>query len=200
MFVNWPERLFCNSFARRLLQRRQARRWHAMRPMPCGGDMLEIGCGNGTGARIIMALFNPQGFTALDPDPAMLTLARKRLAGSIARVVEGSAENLPFASARFDAVFNFGVIHHVEDWAKAITEAARVLRLGGAFYIEEIFPDLYANVFLRHIVAHPAQGRFYPSEFKEALRGAGLDLSPGYHESRLTMLGVAVKRESAQAS
>ena len=193
MFVNWPERFFCNSFARRLMQRGQARKWHIMRPMPPGRDMLEIGCGSGAGARIIMALFNPAKFTALDPDPRMLALARKRLALSIARVVEASAENLPFESGRFDAVFNFGVIHHVEDWRKAVSEVARVLCPGGAFYIEEIFPDLYAGALLRHVVAHPAQDRFYAPEFKEVLREAGLVLLPGYHESRLTMLGVAAK-------
>ena len=197
MLVNWPERFFCNSFIRRFVQRRQARQWRAIRPMPPGGDMLEIGCGNGAGARIIMTLFTPQKFTALDPDPAMLALARKRLAQSIAEVAEGNAEDLPFESARFDAVFNFGILHHVEGWPKAIAEVARVLRPGGAFYIEEIFPDLYAGAVLRHIVAHPAQGRFYPLEFKESLREAGLDLLPGYRQSRLTMLGVAVKRASA---
>jgi len=197
MLVNWPERFFCNSFARRFWQRGQAKRWYAMRPLPDGGDVLEIGCGNGAGARILMTLFNPAKFTALDPDPLMLALARKRLAESIAEVVEGGAENLPFASGRFDAVFNFGIIHHVEDWRKALSEVARVLRPGGAFYIEEIFPDLYANALLRRIVAHPTQDRFYAPEFKEALHEAGFTLLPGWRESRLTMLGVAVKGEAA---
>ena len=196
MLVNWPERFFCNSFVRRAMQRCQARRWLAMHPVR-GGDMLEIGCGNGAGARIIMALFNPEKFTALDPDPRMLALARKRLALSIAEVVEGNAENLPFESGRFDAVFEFGVIHHVEDWRKAVSEAARVLKPGGAFYIEEIFPDLYAGPILRRIVAHPVRDRFYPPEFKDVLREAGFVFLPGCRQSRLVMLGVALKGESA---
>jgi len=109
-------------------------------------------------------------------------------------VVEGDAQNLPFESGRFDAVFNFGIVHHLEDWRKGIEEVARVLRPGGAFYIEEIFPGLYANALLRHVVAHPQHDRFQAPEFKAALADSGLVLLPGYHESRLTMLGVAVKR------
>ena len=203
MFVNWPERFFCNSFVRRFVQRGQARQWRAMRRMAPGADVLEIGCGNGAGAGIILDLFAPRALTALDPDPAMLRLARKRLVRSaeagaaVVEVVEGDAQNLPFETGRFDAVFNFGIVHHLEDWRKGVSEVARVLRPGGAFYIEEIFPGLYANALLRHVVAHPVNDRFQAPEFKAALAGSGLVLLPGHHESDLTMLGVAVKRGDA---
>jgi len=195
MFVNWPERFFCNSFVRRFIQRDQARQWLGMRKMLPGSDVLEIGCGNGAGAELIMEYFRPRSFKALDPDPAMLKLARKRLSGTIAEVIEGDAQRLPFPDASFDAVFNFGIVHHLEDWRGGIREVARVLKPGGAFYIEEIFAGLYANAFWRHIVAHPEHDRFQAREFKAALADSGFVLLPGHHESRLTMLGVAVKRE-----
>jgi len=197
MFVNWPERFFCNSFVRRFIQRGQVRQWLGMRKMLPGQDILEIGCGNGAGAALIMETFRPRSLKALDPDPAMLKLARRRLAGTVAEVIKGDAQNLPFDDASFDAVFNFGIVHHLEDWRKGISEVARVLKPGGAFYIEEIFAGLYANAFWRHIVAHPEHDRFQAPEFKAALGDAGLVLLPGHHESRLTMLGMAVKREAA---
>ena len=197
MLVNWPERFFCNSMVRRLIQRSQAGQLRSMRPMAPGGDVLEIGCGNGAGACIILEFFSPRSLHVLDPDPAMLRLARKQLAGTPAVVVEGDAQALPFESSRFDAVFNFGIVHHLEDWRRGVTEVARVLKPGGAFYIEEIFAGLYANFFWRHIVAHPQHDRFQGPEFREALKDNGLTLLPGHHESRLTMLGVAVKREDA---
>ena len=197
MFVNWPERFFCNSPVRSFLLGRQARTLLAMRPLPPGTDILEIGCGNGAGARHVMALTAPRSYQALDPDPDMLALARRRLAGTVARVVEGDAQNLPFPEASFDAVFNFGIIHHLEDWRSGIAEAARALRPRGAFYIEEIFPGLYANAILKHVVAHPTVDRFHAPEFKAALAENGLHLLPGGHESEKTMLGVAVKREDA---
>lgn len=220
MFVNWPERFFCNSPVRRFIQRRQAKQLKAIRPLPPGGDVLEIGCGNGAGALIILECFAPRSLTALDPDPAMLRLARKRLApwaahgdslaspggrsagapsGQRATVVEGDAQNLPFEDGRFDAVFNFGIVHHLEDWRRGLSEVARVLKPGGAFYIEEIFAGLYANAFWKRIVAHPEHDRFQGPEFRAALAERGLFLKPGYHESRLTMLGVAVKRPQSPA-
>lgn len=231
MFVNWPERFFCNSPVRRFIQRRQARQLQGMHPLPPGGEVLEIGCGNGAGALIILERFAPRCLTALDPDPDMLRLARKRLAPWIARddaragghenaarthssattmtdgtpsgqraaVIEGDAQNLPFEDNRFDAVFNFGIVHHLEDWRRGLSEVARVLKPGGAFYIEEIFAGLYANAFWKHVVAHPEHDRFQGPEFRAALAERGLDLKPGYHESRLTMLGVAVKRPQRPA-
>lgn len=197
MLVNWPERFFCNSFVRRFIQRGQAQRWRGMRRMAPGGDALEVGCGNGAGALLIMEYFAPRSLAALDPDPAMLKLARKRLAGTVATVVEGDAQSLPYPDSSFDAVFNFGIIHHLEDWRKGLSEVARVLRPGGAFYIEEIFAGLYAGALLKHVVAHPEHDRFQAPEFKRALADNGLVLLPGHHESRLTMLGVAVKRGDA---
>lgn len=197
MLVNWPERFYCNSFVRRFLQRGQAQRWRGMRRMAPGGDVLEIGCGNGAGARLIMEHFAPGHLTALDPDPKMLALARKRLSGTSATVIEGDAQALPFPDGRFDAVFNYGIIHHLEDWRKGVSEVARVLKPGGGFYIEEIFPGLYAGALLRHVVAHPEHDRFQAREFKQALAANGLVLLPGAQESHLTMLGVAAKRGDA---
>jgi len=194
MFVNWPERFFCNSFARRIFQRWEVRHWLGMRKMAPNGHALEIGCGNGAGALLIMKTFGLASLKALDPDPDMIRLARKRLAGTVAEVIEGDAQNLPFEDGSFDAVFNFGIVHHLEDWRKGIAEVARVLKPGGAFYIEEIFAGLYANSFWKHVVAHPEHDRFQAPEFLRSLRDNGFVLLPGHRETELTMLGVAVKK------
>jgi ubiquinone/menaquinone biosynthesis C-methylase UbiE len=44
--------------------------------------------------------------------------------------------------SRYDAVFDFGIIHHVPDWRAAVAEVARVLRPQGRFYAEEVFGRL----------------------------------------------------------
>jgi ubiquinone/menaquinone biosynthesis C-methylase UbiE len=103
------------------------------------------------------------------------------------------AQHLPYGDASFDAVFNFGIIHHLEDWEQGIREIARVLVKGGALYFEEIYPPLYANPLFRHLLAHPTENRFFGSDFRQTLSQAGLTLVLPYRESRLGILGVAEK-------
>ncbi len=201
MNVNFPERFWCNSPLRRVVQRRELAFWQRLLPCPLQGRFLEIGCGNGAGALLLLAGFAAEHVAALDSDPAMLRAARKRLAGRGAQtrvsLLEGDAQYLPFADNSFDAAFNFGIIHHLEDWRRGIGELARVLKPGGFFCFEEIFPPLYANWLMKHLVLHPTQNRFHGPEFKQALQDAGLTLLPGCKESRFGMVGVACKQGRA---
>ncbi len=194
MNVNFPERLWCNSFLRRVVQRREVAYWASLGPMPENGVFIEIGCGNGAGAMMLARRFRPRALFAFDTDPAMLALAQKRLSpGSVVRFLRADAQYLPFQTGQADVLFNFGIIHHLEDWAKGIAEIGRVLKNGGAFYFEEIFPPLYANALMRRLVLHPTENRFYGPEFKDALHKAGLVLQPGFKESRFGIVGVARK-------
>jgi len=196
MIVNWPERFWCNSFLRRVVQAKETRTFKKMRPMKPGAAWVEIGCGNGAGAAFTARVFKAKSVAAFDLDPAMIALAKKRLPASLEGVVSfllADCQYIPMASACADAVVNYGIIHHLEDWDLGIREVGRILKPGGAFYFEEIFPPLYANFLMRHIVAHPTKNRFYGPQFKESLAGAGLRLEPGYHESRFGIVGVAVK-------
>ncbi|HEY5044398.1 MAG TPA: class I SAM-dependent methyltransferase [Solirubrobacteraceae bacterium] len=69
----------------------------------------------------------------LDQSPAMLAGARARFAGDGARVelVEGQAEQLPFADASFDALTFTYLLRYVEDPPATLRELARVVRPGG---------------------------------------------------------------------
>lgn len=70
-----------------------------------GGDMLEVGCGDGRLTRRIAAVAGR--ITGVDPDQERVTRA-KRLTPSVlrskVRFQRGSAERLPFRSNRFDLV------------------------------------------------------------------------------------------------
>ncbi len=91
---------------------------------------LEIGCGQGALARLLVERYNAR-VVASDYDPAQVALAQERLTGldeqAELRVVDARAT--PFDDAAFDAVFSFGVLHHIPSgWREAVAEIARVLR------------------------------------------------------------------------
>jgi len=67
--------------------------------------------------------------------------------------------------ASYDAVFEFGIIHHVEDWRAALAEIARVLRPGGRFFFEEVTATALARPSYRLLFDHPAEDRFTAGEF-----------------------------------
>lgn len=195
MKVNWPERVWINSPVRRLVQAREVRRMRALRGMPAGGHVLEIGCGNGAGARLVARTFAPRRVDALDIDMDLLRMARRigPTPGTELLFMAGDAQRLPYEDGCLDAVFNFGIIHHLEDWRAGLREIARVLKPGGGFYFEEIYPPLYANFLFRRILAHPREDRFHGPEYRAGMAAAGLSLLPGYSESRFGILGAAVK-------
>jgi SAM-dependent methyltransferase len=94
-------------------------------------DVLEAGCGIATDG--LQFARGGARYTGLDFSSTALELARKRfeLEGAAARFVAGSVTELPFPDASFDLVYSMGVIHHVPDTDKAVSEFHRVLRPGG---------------------------------------------------------------------
>jgi ubiquinone/menaquinone biosynthesis C-methylase UbiE len=196
MKVNWPERVWVNSPVRAWVQRREIGFFEGVRRLSSGSLCLEIGCGRGKGVELVHDVFHPRRIDGIDIDPLMIQLAAKRFHGNeggISFFSVADAQHLPYPEACMDAVFNFGIIHHLEDWEKGIQEIARVLVQGGLFYFEEIYPPLYANFLFRRLVAHPTENRFHGEQFRAALSKYGLRLLPGYKENRFGILGVANK-------
>ena len=94
-------------------------------------DVLEAGCGIATdGAQFARA---GARYTGIDFSPTAVRLARERfdMQGLAGRFVEGSIVELPFDDASFDLVYSMGVIHHLPDTERAVSEFHRVLRPGG---------------------------------------------------------------------
>lgn len=96
-----------------------------------GRDILDAGCGIATdGARFARA---GARYTGLDQSRTALDLAGRRfeLEELEGQFVQGSVSDLPFPDRSFDLVYSHGVVHHVPDTEKAISEFHRVLRSGG---------------------------------------------------------------------
>lgn len=93
-----------------------------------GTRLLDVGCGSG----MLLALAAERGAepSGLDVTPELLAIARERLPAADLR--EGDMESLPFDDAAFDAVTGVNAFQFAGDPGRALTEAVRVLRPGGA--------------------------------------------------------------------
>ena len=102
-----------------------------------GKDVVDVGCGVGfltrlmtqSGARVV----------GLECHQGQLAKAREAEPAGHETYVEGIAEELPLADGSMDIVVFANSLHHVPigGQAKALQEAARVLRPGGQVYISE---------------------------------------------------------------
>jgi len=194
--TNWVERLWVDGPWRSAFLIGEVRYFQQVRNLAPGSRILEIGCGNGVGSRLVHKKFAPAHIDAVDIDPDMIRRAvrqQRALPSGRVEFAVGDAQQLSFPDAAMDAVFNFGIIHHLEDWNRGIREVSRVLKPGGIFYFEEIYPALYAAPVLRHILVHPRKNRFDGPQYRSALAAAGLRILDGFRESRFAILAVAVK-------
>jgi ubiquinone/menaquinone biosynthesis C-methylase UbiE len=124
--------------------------------------VLEIGTGVGTDARKIIEYGGI--YTGINVDQGsvdMTTRALEVFGGLPGKVMQCSATDMVFQDQCFDIVYSFGVLHHIPDVDKAITEIWRVLKPGGEllimlynktsinYYVEILF---LRKLFLRSLV------------------------------------------------
>jgi ubiquinone/menaquinone biosynthesis C-methylase UbiE len=132
----------------------------------------------GTGTGRMLELLGPQTQRGLGLDLSldMLSLARARLDRAGLRhcsVRQGDIYDLALPKDSFDAVVIHQVLHFLEDGARAIKEAARVLRPAGRLLVVDFAPhDLE---FLRDEHAHRRLG-FASDTVTQWMKAAGLDL------------------------
>ncbi len=164
-----------------------------------GKRVLEVGCGRGVGVEIVLSL-GAEHVTGFDLDPKMIALAQKRLTkyGNCARVFVGDAEAIDAPDASFDAVVDYGVIHHIPRWQKALKEIARVLKPGGTFYFEDLLKGLISTWPARLLFDHPQATQFYGNQFRAELEAVGLHVEKWYQLGKWAVAGQASKSSHAQ--
>ncbi len=197
MKLNWAERWVVNNFVRVFEQRLLIRRLKKMFPLPPGAAILEIGCGRGAGALMIHKEFKPAFLHAMDLDIDMIRRAGRYLPAAHKRAISFFAADvlhLPCRNDSLDAVFGFGVLHHIPDWRSSVGEIARVLKPHGAYYLEELYPSLYQNFITRRLLLHPEEDRFYGSELKASLNQFNLFQQDALEIRKIGMLGVFIKK------
>jgi SAM-dependent methyltransferase len=94
-----------------------------------GQRVLDVGCGPGALTAELVRRLGPDAVTAIDPSPPFVEAVAARLPRVDIRT--GSAEELPFADATFDATLAQLVVHFMADPARGLREMRRVTRPGG---------------------------------------------------------------------
>lgn len=133
--------------------------------------------GTGTGRLLELFAKYTQRSVGIDISHAMLSVARANLDRSQHRHVQvrpGDIYALPFAPGSFDLVTLHQVLHYLEEPARALGEAARVLKPRGRLLIVDFAP--HGNEFLREKFAHRILG-FSHTQIQAWLNDAGLRLT-----------------------
>jgi ubiquinone/menaquinone biosynthesis C-methylase UbiE len=141
------------------------------------GNFIDLGTGTGR----ILSLFAARSSQAMGIDQSreMLIVARANLESSglrHAQVRQGDIYALPFASASADFVTMHQVLHYLDDPARALTEASRILKPGGRLLIVDFAPHE-----LEHLRDQHAHRR--------------LGIAPGIMGSWLKRAGLMVREE-----
>lgn len=176
-FMNRLEELFINS----PVHAKELRQW-ARFMLQAGGNVesgrvLEIGCGRGMGVDILFELFGPSYIEAFDFDPDQIRLAEKRLLSRYkdkVKIYEASATQIPSPNHSFDAVFDFGTLHHIPDNQSTLNEVARVLKPRGRFFFQEPLSSITRNPSFRFLFGDLTEAQFTWKELTEKLAKSGL--------------------------
>ena len=180
MKLNRVEKALMNNPVRSALQwHYEARLLERLGGRVDGMRVLEIGCGRGVGAEIIAGRFGARQVYAFDVDVDLVRHARRRLARNMSRVLHlgvADAAAIPAQDEAFDAVFDFGVIHHIPDWRTAIAEIRRVLRPGGRLFFEEVTRQALNRWLYRTFLEHPTHDRFSGERLLAEMKRHGIQV------------------------
>ena len=156
--------------------------------LPADAAILDVGTGEGKFAAYLAL----QGYEVLTGEPSTdgSHYAGQDWAGNAERVgvrekirfEAFDASEMPFESAAFDAVFFFGVLHHVDEAARkaVVNEALRVAKDEGAVVFfeprQELLEQIWANDPGHPLPANPADYLAAQSAREQRLEGTLMDI------------------------
>ena len=146
-----------------------------------GGETIDLLVDLGTGTGRMLEIFGPRAARAVgfDISPDMLTIARAKIDETGAencQVRQGDCANVPLEDNVADIVILHQVLHFLDDPQRALNEAARITKPGGAVLIADFGPHEMET--LRDEHAHRRLG-FAEEEMRAMLVSAGLSPKAG---------------------
>ena len=140
---------------------------------------LEIGCGNGHGTKLIKKYFAPRNIVGIDLDERMIRIAKKRNTDQSISFLVMDAAKLNFPDKYFDAVFDFGMIHHIQNWKDCLKELKRVLNDNGKIILEDLSSDTfktYLGRIMKLLSDHPYADMYSTEDFLSYMKSIGFEI------------------------
>lgn len=157
-----------------------------------GGRALDLGCGDGTLAGVLLAHAGTADWLGADLDPREVRMARGT--GLYRALYAASADQLPARAGSLDLVFANSALEHMERLDQVLAEVARVLAPGGRFVFTVPGADFHRCLFWPGVLGRtggPERRERYlaaldrrlahvsylsRSEWQEALSSVGLEV------------------------
>jgi len=102
--------------------------------LPKNAEGFDLGCGSGRWAADVI---NRVGILhCIDPAPGAIAVAKRRLANDKrAHFHVAGADQIPLADGSQDFGYSLGVLHHIPDTRRALSDCVRKLKLGAPFLV-----------------------------------------------------------------
>lgn len=144
-------------------------------PLPQGGSLLDVGCGQGKSFRLLHEAFQPSRLLGLDADPHSIELSQTEAEreGVTVELLTADCAKIPLPDASIDIVFCHQTFHHLVEQERALAEYWRVLKPGGLLLFAESTKAYIDTWVIRWFFRHPMDVQKTAEEYLTMLRKQG---------------------------
>jgi SAM-dependent methyltransferase len=95
--------------------------------------VIDIGCGSGRFVKYLKGRYKK--IAGLDPSTAIFAADELLGKDETIELVQASTDNIPYPDGHFDFGYSLGVLHHIPDTQKALSDSVKKIRPGGYFLL-----------------------------------------------------------------